>query len=210
MNKIEKIKAEIKRLREIQCSPMLLCDDLLSFIDYIQEEPVSEDFEEQVKALWNELNTGHTYSIIGSYNIFYGLCLDIADWQKEQFEKERLKHYNELTPEQAQIVSDFVTQHLDEHIICGCSNVEHSIFFSTIEGDDDVYMSIHLVPLPFFERLVNGIRYIFGHRSKYGDFDEIIITKKDVGKVEKVVRWLNQNHNPIDKRIRNHEDRIIC
>lgn len=86
---------------------------------------------------------------------------------------------------------------LDEHIICACYNIEHSIFFSTIEGDDDVYMSIHLAPLPFFRRFVNGIRYIFGYRSKYGDFDEIIITKKDAGKVEKVVRWLKQNHNPI-------------
>lgn len=86
---------------------------------------------------------------------------------------------------------------LDEHIICGCYDVEHSIFFRTIEGDDDVYMSVHLAPLPFFKRLVKGIKYIFGYRSKYGDFDEIIITRKDVGKVEKVVRWLNQNHNPI-------------
>ena len=86
---------------------------------------------------------------------------------------------------------------LDEHIICGCYNVEHSIFFRTIDGDDDVYMSIHLVPLPFFKRLINGIKYIFGYRSKYGDFDEIIITKKDAGKVEKVVRWLKQDHNPI-------------
>ena len=35
-----------------------------------------------------------------------------ANWQKEQFEKERLKHCDELTAEQAQIESDFVVQHL--------------------------------------------------------------------------------------------------
>lgn len=35
-----------------------------------------------------------------------------AEWQKEQFEKERLKHCDELTAEQAQIESDFVVQHL--------------------------------------------------------------------------------------------------
>lgn len=45
---------------------------------------VSEDFEEVVKTLWNEMNTGHEYSVIESYNVFYGLCLDIANWQKEQ------------------------------------------------------------------------------------------------------------------------------
>lgn len=35
-----------------------------------------------------------------------------ANWQYEQFEKERLKHCDELTAEQAQIESDFVVQHL--------------------------------------------------------------------------------------------------
>lgn len=38
--------------------------------------------------------------------------IDGAEWQYEQFEKERLKHCNELTAEQAQIESDFVVQHL--------------------------------------------------------------------------------------------------
>ena len=47
--------------------------------------------------------------------MFYGLCLDIANWQKEQFENERLKHCDELTKEQAKIESDFVTQHLKEN-----------------------------------------------------------------------------------------------
>ena len=38
--------------------------------------------------------------------------IDGANWQYEQFEKERLKHCDELTAEQAQIESDFVVQHL--------------------------------------------------------------------------------------------------
>lgn len=38
-----------------------------------------------------------------------------ANWQYEQFEKERLKHCDELTAEQAQIESDFVVQHLKKN-----------------------------------------------------------------------------------------------
>ena len=49
-----------------------------------EEKPASEDFEEIVKNLWNEINTGHEYSVIESYNVFYGLCLDIANWNKER------------------------------------------------------------------------------------------------------------------------------
>ena len=48
------------------------------------EEPVSEDLEAEVKKLWEEINTGHSYSIVDSYNIFYGLCMDIAEWQKQK------------------------------------------------------------------------------------------------------------------------------
>ena len=65
-----------------------------NFIIYeCKEEPVSDEFEEQVKALWKEVNTGHNYSIIGSYNIFYWLCLDIANWQKEQMMKDATEAY---------------------------------------------------------------------------------------------------------------------
>ena len=38
-----------------------------------------------------------------------------ANWQYEQFEKERLKHCDKLTAEQAQIESDFVVQHLEKY-----------------------------------------------------------------------------------------------
>ncbi len=38
-----------------------------------------------------------------------------ANWQYEQFEKERLKHCDELTAEQAQMESDFVVQHLEKY-----------------------------------------------------------------------------------------------
>ena len=38
-----------------------------------------------------------------------------AEWQREQFDKERLKHCDELTAEQAQIESDFVVQHLEKY-----------------------------------------------------------------------------------------------
>lgn len=58
--------------------------DLGCGVIWRDEEPVSEDFEVEVKKLWMEINTGHSYSIVDSYNIFYGLCMDIAEWQKQK------------------------------------------------------------------------------------------------------------------------------
>lgn len=41
--------------------------------------------------------------------------IDGAEWQYEQFEKERLKHCDELTAEQAQTESGFIMQHLEKY-----------------------------------------------------------------------------------------------
>lgn len=58
---------------------------------------------------------------------------------------------------------------------CACASAEHILILND-EFSDYLYLQIHLAPLPFFKRLVKGIRYIFGGRSKYGDFDEVIFT----------------------------------
>lgn len=83
-----------------------------------------------------------------------------------------------------------------EVLICQCESLEHQVTFSYLEGDKDgdVYMEVHLAPLGFWQRVVNGIKYIFGHRSKYGDFDEMIIKKEDVWKLEKIVEYLKNSN----------------
>ena len=65
-------------------------EGMVEYRNSLQEEPVSEDLEEVVKKLWDEINSGHEYSVIESYNVFYGLCLDIANWQKEQMMKSAI------------------------------------------------------------------------------------------------------------------------
>lgn len=60
------------------------------------------------------------------------------------------------------------------------------------DADGDVYMEIHLTPQGFWQRVVNGFKYIFGHRSKYGDFDEMILKKEDAWKLEKIVEYLKK------------------
>jgi len=42
----ERIKAEVERLKDIQSSPIALCNDLISFIDSLPEESASKDLEE--------------------------------------------------------------------------------------------------------------------------------------------------------------------
>lgn len=81
----------------------------------------------------------------------------------------------------------------DKLFICKCDNVEHQIIFSYFDDSDDkeVYASIHLRPKQnFWERIITGIKYIFGYKSMYGDFDEFILKKEDVHKLEEIIKYL--------------------
>lgn len=75
----------------------------------------------------------------------------------------------------------------NEIFICECENVEHQLVFRHFTDEDVVYMSIHLCKMPFWRRLWHGVKYIFGHSSRYGDFDEFIFNPEDADKLEKIV-----------------------
>ena len=81
-----------------------------------------------------------------------------------------------------------------ELMICQCGDPSHQLI---IYYDDDVnmptvYVAVHLSPeTNFFKRLWRGIKYVFSNkRSKYGDFDEIILKPEDAYKLEKAVELL--------------------
>ena len=76
-------------------------------------------------------------------------------------------------------------------LLCECSSCEHQLIFSWDKHENEVYTHVHLVPHDgFWKRLWAGLKYAFGHRSIYGDFDEIILRKKDADSLQKVVDHL--------------------
>lgn len=77
-------------------------------------------------------------------------------------------------------------------LICKCENVEHQIIFLHDPEDDEVYMEVHLVPeYNIWKRIKQAIKYIFGHRSRYGDFDCFIFKKEDAHKLLKIAKYLD-------------------
>jgi len=83
----------------------------------------------------------------------------------------------------------------DEIIICECSSAEHQM---VLHFDDDkdlgrqVFVEIHLVPLVWYKRLWHGIKYIFGYKCKYGNFEEVILSPKHARQVYDLYRFLNR------------------
>lgn len=81
-----------------------------------------------------------------------------------------------------------------EFFICQCNNIEHQMVFRYFKDDDfgDVYVTIHLVPDSFWKRIKNAFKYIFGYKSKYGDFDEFILKPTDADRLQEIVNYLRQ------------------
>ena len=89
-----------------------------------------------------------------------------------------------------------------EFILCECESLEHLCVFQfweneipTVDGGMSVKyvtLSVRLKQLPFFKRLIHGIKYIFGYTSAYGDYDEFIIGKEYASKFRKVAKYLEK------------------
>lgn len=83
----------------------------------------------------------------------------------------------------------------DELIICECGSAEHQM---VLHYDDDkdlgrmVYVEIHLVPLAWYKRLWMGIKYIFGYKCCYGNFEEMILSSKHARQVYDLYEFLNK------------------
>jgi hypothetical protein len=76
------------------------------------------------------------------------------------------------------------------YIECECTSLQHVVRmdlyldpYDTTETPE-LFLTMHLSPLPFYKRLVNGIKYIFGYRSVFGDFDETIVSPESVTQIK--------------------------
>ena len=80
----------------------------------------------------------------------------------------------------------------EEHfVICDCGDVDHMFVLSYYPEDEPplLILSAHLNPSrPWYRRIWRAVTYIFGVRSKYGDFDEVLIDdRKKVRELEEFV-----------------------
>lgn len=76
-------------------------------------------------------------------------------------------------------------------LLCECTSAEHQLIVRWDNEDNEVYVNVHLATyMGFWERLWSGLKYAFGHKSRYGAFDEVVLRKEDADKLQKVVDHL--------------------
>lgn len=74
-----------------------------------------------------------------------------------------------------------------EHLVCQCHSPEHTLQFIYWDDDPTIYLLVHLNPVRFWRRLWIAIKYIFGYRSKYGCYEEVLLRPEDVGKLVNIL-----------------------
>lgn len=80
----------------------------------------------------------------------------------------------------------------EEWFVCECGSLEHFMQISyEPDLDEYVYLTIHLSELPLLQRIKLGIQYILGRKSRYGNFEEIVLSKK---KLKQVITALNNHY----------------
>jgi hypothetical protein len=83
-----------------------------------------------------------------------------------------------------------------EVFFCHCYSPEHQFIFHYFEDDNELILEVHLTTYKnFFKRLWAGLKYAFGHRSRYGEFDEIVINPNDKERFLNIINKLKTNEN---------------
>lgn len=88
-------------------------------------------------------------------------------------------------------------------LICECCSNEHQLIIVYIPGDDEsdfdsISFEIHLNPsFRFWRRLINGIKYIFGFKSSYGDWDNFLVKYDDCDRLINKLQEMKQNNDLI-------------
>lgn len=78
---------------------------------------------------------------------------------------------------------------------CLCKSPDHMYIIKFDDGnkeygwDKEVYIEPHLSTGNFWFRLKKGLKYIFGFKCRYGDFDEIVIDKTNYQPLKKIVEF---------------------
>lgn len=63
-----------------------------------------------------------------------------------------------------------------ENFICLCSSEEHQLSFYYDKEDKELIISIHLYShKSILKRLIAGLKFAFGYRCKYGEWDSVIL-----------------------------------
>ena len=99
-----------------------------------------------------------------------------------------------------------------DFLVCRCSSNEHLVRLDwmqpTARHDPlEVYMSVHLPKQPLFQRLWIAVKYVFGYRCRYGDWDEVILGSHELHQLKQFIRRTEESYEAKVIEIANRPDK---
>jgi uncharacterized protein (UPF0297 family) len=74
-----------------------------------------------------------------------------------------------------------------ECLICQCLSPEHTLQFIYDEEDKEIHTRVYLNQYrTFWKRILVAIKYVFGYKCSYGDWDTFIMRQEDLEKIIKM------------------------
>jgi len=93
-----------------------------------------------------------------------------------------------------------LTNYNIEYMECRCMSTEHIVKFHLDLDDGDLCLDFHLSNYQnWYKRAWVAIKYVFGYKSKYGDFDEIILKDEDVDRLMELLIHQKKTKEEISK-----------
>lgn len=98
------------------------------------------------------------------------------------------------------------------HLPCACYLAEHEVRLGYITydvmdesdvGQQELYVTHHMnYGLSFWRRVWLAIKYVFKSESRYGHFDEAIVSRIQVTKLKEFLEQFERDSKDEDKRLR--------
>lgn len=79
-----------------------------------------------------------------------------------------------------------------EYFQCVCFSDEHMFKLYFDKEDKQLHLIIFLRKFSFFRRIMPALKYLCGHESSYGHFDDFIFKKEDVTRLKNILEHVEK------------------
>jgi hypothetical protein len=119
--------------------------------------------------------------------------IEIINDKASEYAKMYVENFKIEQAELTTEITDDAKPMLPAMLICDCSSREHQIIIEHNNEDNLTYCHIHLVKHGFWRRFKAGLKYIFGYKCRYGQWDEFILKPEHANQLRELSELLSQH-----------------
>ena len=83
--------------------------------------------------------------------------------------------------------------------LCHCSHPEHTLRVDYVPQWNEVTFEVFLAPAPWYKRIWQAVKHVFGYKSKYGHFTSIAFDPSDATEMVNLMKRVKERQEQIDK-----------